>query len=139
MKYNFKRNIFLIRLFHWEYWPFAAVYGPILPMYFWYAFRAKSFFFFSTSNPAIKNAGFEMESKFETDNLIPQQYRPTSIYFEPNTDFNLIKQQIAEQQFIFPLIIKPDIGGKGVGVKKVNTETELIIAVQTYHSTLCTF
>ncbi len=70
-----------------------------------------------------------MESKFEIDKIVPLKYRPLSIYFEPNTDINIIQQQIQQQQFIFPLIIKPDIGGKGIGVKKVNTVAELTNAI----------
>lgn len=131
-KIKFNRKRFFIRLFNWEYWPFAFVYGPILPVYLWYAIRAKSFFFFSASNPAIKNAGFDMESKFEIDKIVPEIYRPRSIYFEPSTSIAFIKQQIDEQQFSFPLIIKPDIGNKGTGVKKVDTISELEIAVKKF-------
>jgi hypothetical protein len=125
MAFSLKKAPFFIRLFHWEYWPFAVVYGPILPFYFWYALRARSFFFFSTSNPFIKNAGFLMESKFEIDKIVPLQYRPPSLYFAPSSDLCIIQEQIKKQQFSYPLIIKPDIGGKGVGVKKVNTATQL--------------
>ncbi len=132
MGLSLQKNPFFIKLFHWEYWPFGVVYGPVLPVYFWYALKAKSFFFFSTSNPTIKNAGFEMESKFEIDKIIPEQYRPASIYFEPATDINIIQLQIQEQQFSYPLIIKPDIGGKGIGVKKVNTAIELNDAIKLF-------
>ncbi|MCP9753533.1 hypothetical protein [Ferruginibacter sp. HRS2-29] len=123
MNFNIKR--FFVRLTNWEYWPFAAVYGPILPVYFWYALRSRSFFFFSTSNPAIKNAGFDMESKFEIDRIVPANYRPESVYFEPSTSFDLIQQKITDAEFVYPLIIKPDIGGKGRGVTKVYNAAEL--------------
>jgi hypothetical protein len=132
MGFSIKKNPFFIRLFHWEYWPFAAIYGPILPVYFWYAFRARSFFFFSTSNPSIKNAGFEMESKFEIDKIVPAEYRPISLYFEPSPNFSIVQQQINEQRFFYPLIVKPDIGGKGVGVIKVHNEAALLDAVKKF-------
>lgn len=132
MLFNFQKNPFVIRLLHWEYWPFAAIYGPILPVYFWYALRSKSFFFFSTSNPSIKNAGFEMESKFDIDKIIPSEYRPPSLYFEPGAEISIIQQQLQEHAFNYPLIVKPDIGGKGVGVHKVNTQKELKSVIQKF-------
>jgi hypothetical protein len=129
MRSILKRSPFLIRLLNWEYWPFAVVYGPILPVYFWYSLRARSFFFFSTSNPTIKNAGFQMESKYEIDAIVPQQFRPASIYFEPFTEVTKIKYRLVQHQFNYPLIIKPDIGGRGMGVKKVSSDEELQVAV----------
>jgi hypothetical protein len=39
-------NRFLIRLRHWEYWPFAVVYFPVLVYYGWLAFKARYWFLF---------------------------------------------------------------------------------------------
>ena len=132
MNFNIKKSSFFIRLFNWEYWPFAVVYAPILPVYFWYSLKAKSFFFFSASNPTIKNGGFQMESKYEIDTIVPEKFRPLSFYFEPGTALPEIKKQLEEQKINYPLIIKPDIGGRGVGVQKVDAENELQDAVNTF-------
>lgn len=73
-----------------------------------------------------------MESKFEIDKIIPPKYRPPSIYFEPSASVSIILQQVKENQFSYPLIIKPDIGGRGVGVIKIDNETALIDAVKKF-------
>ena len=73
-----------------------------------------------------------MESKYAIDAIVPQQFRPASIYFEPFTEVAKIKYQLVQHQFNYPLIIKPDIGGRGMGVKKVSSDEELQAAVNTF-------
>ena len=46
-----KRKAWLIKLLHWEYWSFNAVYLPIMWHWFYLALRARSFFFFNAANP----------------------------------------------------------------------------------------
>ena len=73
---------FFIKLFNWEYWPFHFVYGPIYLYWFWLCARARSFFFFNTSNPSIINGGFLMESKKEIYDLIPATCHPRYFIFQ---------------------------------------------------------
>lgn len=111
---------FFIRLSHWEYWPFAVVYGPILFYWLWLSIRARSFFFFTATNPGIENGGFVMESKFKIYESLPPGTYPKTIYIKAG--------ELPEQKgfaFSFPLIAKPDIGGKGRGVMKVKNWEEL--------------
>ena len=88
---------FFIKLLHWEYWPFHFVYGPLFPYWFLLCLRARSFFFFNTSNPTIKNGGFMMESKKEIYDLIPFEFYPSTFLFKNATQFDdilsLIKQR----------------------------------------------
>jgi len=118
---------FFIRLFHWEYWPFNAVYAWIMPVWLMLSLRARSFFFFSASNPSIEYGGFLMESKKKIYDIIPAQYYPGTICFSAGTPAEAIIKQLGELGFIYPLIAKPDIGGQGRGVKKICNETELLL------------
>jgi hypothetical protein len=117
---------FFIRLFNWEYWSFNAVYLWIMPVWIWLAIRARSFFFFSASNPSIEYGGFLMESKKDIYDIIPQEFYPKTIYFKTGTDAKTVLQQLQQQAFRYPLIGKPDIGGRGRGVKKLDNEKELL-------------
>lgn len=116
---------FFIKLFNWEYWPFNAVYAPIMFYWFWLSLKSRSFFFFSTANPSIENGGFALESKAAIYDLIPKKYSPRTLLFKTGTALSLIKEQITVHQFSFPMIAKPDIGGRGVQVKLVHNEREL--------------
>jgi hypothetical protein len=112
-------------MLHWEYWPFQIVYIPIYFLWAYYSIRAKSIFFFNASNPTIKNGGFIMESKKAIYNLIPPQYYPKTELVKEGTNLEEIKCLIENSQINYPFIAKPDIGLRGSGVKKINSEEDL--------------
>ncbi len=116
---------FFIKLFHWEYWPFHVLYIPVYIYWGLLALRARSFFFFNTSNPTIRNGGFLLESKKEIYDLIPEAYYPRTKLFVTGSDPLEILKNLKLSGFKFPLIGKPDIGMKGMGVKKLENEIEL--------------
>lgn len=116
---------FFIRLFHWEYWPFWAVYLWTAPAWLYYCLRAGSFFFFTASNPSITNGGLIGESKKDIHEILPKDLIPTTIHFPLHTDTGLVIRAVAEAGLTFPMIGKPDIGGKGRGVKILRSPEQL--------------
>ncbi len=124
---------FFIKLFNWEYWPFHIVYAPVYLYWVWLGIRSRSFFFFNTSNPSIKNGGFLLESKKDIYDLIPKQYYPATLFFKACAKSALILKEISLHKFSLPLIGKPDIGGRGRGVKKLSTTEEVIDYAENSH------
>ena len=124
---------FFIKLFNWEYWPFHVVYAPVYFYWIWLGLRSRSFFFFNTSNPTIKNGGFLLESKKEIYDLIPKQYYPATLFFRAGTNPDGILKEISHHAYSFPLIGKPDIGGRGRGVKKLDNIDEVIEYAENSH------
>lgn len=120
---------FFIKLLHWEYWPFHVVYSPIYPVWLWYCIKARSLFFFGASNPTIKNAGFLMEPKSEIDLLIPDQYKPLTLFFPAGVTFEKVNETILHNHLQYPLVVKPDIGMQGKAVVKVDNDVELKNAI----------
>ena len=100
-------------------------YIPNLPYAFYLAFRAKNLTFFTAANPSIKSSGNGTESKFETIQLIPEPFRPKSVLVKPKTDFKEVIDNLKKAQINFPIIAKPDIGFRGLLVKKINSTTDL--------------
>lgn len=123
-------RLFLHKVFNWEYWPFGLVYFPIFFIWIYYAFKAKTIFFFNSANPKIKNGGFMNESKIEIYDLIPPQYYPKTQFIKINTPFHEVLESITAANYNFPLILKPDMGLRGNGVKKVFSVEE----VKAYHA-----
>ena len=121
---NFK--LFIHKLTHWEYWSFDIVYIPMYFVWFYYAAKSRSFFFFNAANPRIKNAGFLMESKKEIYDIIPQQYIPKTLFFKTGTGAEKIVQAVSALGISFPCIAKPDIGGKGRGVEKIYEINDIV-------------
>ena len=121
----FKLKVFLIRLFNWEYWSFNTLYAPILFYWFWLGFKSRSLFFFNAANPLIENGGFAMESKWLIYELMQKKNTPFTLFFKTGTDIEDIKRSIKKENLLYPMIAKPDIGGRGIQVKKVHHESEL--------------
>jgi hypothetical protein len=118
---------FFIKLFNWEYWSFNTVYGPIIPIWLLLCLRARSFFFFSASNPTIMNGGFLMESKNLIYNLIPNQYYPKTLFFTLPAEPFQVSDVVRSNSLRYPLVAKPNVGGKGMGVRKLNCEEDLLV------------
>jgi hypothetical protein len=124
---NLLRHPFFIRLLHWEYWSFHIIYGALYPYWLWLCLKARSFFFFSTSNPGIENGGFLMESKKQIYDLMPPTCYPKTALFKTGTDNDVLNSTVTDQHFTFPIIGKPDKGMRGMAVKKLYNEEDLIV------------
>jgi hypothetical protein len=110
---------------NWEYWPIYMFYIPNVPYGIYLALKSKNLVFFSAVNPALKSSGNGTESKYDTVQLIPIKYRPKSVLVLPTDDFNKVLEYIKNEEIQFPLIAKPDVGFRGLLVKKINSENEL--------------
>jgi len=126
---NHMKNIFhrpfFIRLFNWEYWSFGAVYFWTIPAWIYFSLRSRSFFFFSASNPSIENGGLIGESKKNIHNILPKEYYPATVHFSSATPGDKVVDEIKSAGLKFPLIGKPDIGGKGRAVKLLHTDQDI--------------
>jgi hypothetical protein len=114
------------RITHWEAWPFALIYAPLAFFWLWYILKSRAVWFFTPSNPKLTFGGMEGEPKREMYDLLPPHLYPTTINILPKTDFKVVLQKITEAKIVYPLIVKPEIGGQGILFRKIDTETELL-------------
>lgn len=137
----FKLKTFYIKLRSWEYWPMWVVYFPLGFYYTYLALRARSFFFFSASNPTIETGGMFFESKWSIFKLMPTNYYPATILIEPKTELAVIEARLIAANIQFPIIAKPDRGERGWCVKKLHniqalakykSETPVPFLIQSY-------
>ncbi|GAB3711044.1 D-alanine--D-alanine ligase [Spirosoma flavus] len=127
---------FRIRLYNWEYWPFAVVYIPVFAYYLYLAAKARSLFFFSAANPSIESGGFLGESKIDILDLIDDVYKPKTLFFRHSVSINQILNRMVLAGFWFPIIAKPNQGERGWGVEKLYNEDELSDYLRTNHMDL---
>lgn len=125
-------KILFFRLAHWETWHYMAKYIPIMPVWLWYCIKARSFWFFTPSNPSLTFGGFEGESKKEMFDQLPENSYPKSIYVSHKMSFMQIKKLVAEHAFDFPLAVKPDVGMMGFMFRKIDSIDKL----HQYHNTM---
>ena len=116
---------FIHRWVHWEYWPDWLVFVPIVPYYLYLSAKARSLFFFSSSNPTMEYGGMAGESKMDVYDLIPSEYLPKTILCKKDESLSKIKAFLIEEKINYPIFVKPDKGGKGMGVEIINKWEEL--------------
>ena len=116
---------FFKKFTEWEYWPTYMFYVPNLPYAFYLALKARNFTFYSAVNPSIKSSGNGTESKFETLKLIPDHYKPKSVFVPIKRDFESVIKELHHHGIDYPIIAKPDVGFRGLLVEKIYTDQEL--------------
>jgi hypothetical protein len=117
---------FFIRLRHWEYWPFAVVYFPVFFYYLWLSIKARSPFFFSTSNPSIETGGLLGESKADILARISDEFKPQTWLVSASATVAEVLALVADNKISYPLIAKPDVGERGWRVEKIESQAGLV-------------
>lgn len=117
------------KITHWEYWSVYSIYLPLFPVWLYYACKARTLLFFHGANPSIKYGGMAMESKKEIYDLIPENWIPKTIFASSEISFQEILSELKSQTINFPIIAKPNIGLKGLGVVEIKNIAEL----ENYH------
>jgi hypothetical protein len=116
---------FIIKLRHWEYWPFGIVQFPLFIYFAWLALKSRSLVFFSASNPGITMGGMFGESKYDVLIKIPQHYTPNSIRLSFNSTKEEVLNELIKSNLHLPIIFKPDLGERGFMVKRISNENDI--------------
>jgi hypothetical protein len=114
---------------HWETWDWRLKYIFIGPAWLWYCLRARSFWFFTASNPSLTFGGFEGETKKEMYDQLPPGSYPKSVYVSHTWSFQEVEKLFSAHQFEFPFVVKPDVGKMGFMFRRINNLAEL----KSYH------
>lgn len=118
------------RLRQWEFWPSWAVYAPLLPSLVWYALRFGGPTVFTAANPGIPTGGLVGESKWDILRALPPDSITPSAFIQPGTrESRLAALFAAEGVGPYPLILKPDIGARGAGVRLARSRQDAIAAL----------
>ena len=120
----------LSKIKNWEAWPFAILYAPISPVWLWYTAKSRSVWFFTSSNPKLTFGGMEGEPKKEMYDLLPTELYPATFNVLPGENFACIQQKLSTHNVAYPLIVKPEVGGQGILLRKINDEE----ALKNYHA-----
>ena len=144
----------LTRLVRHEFWPTWVFYLPLVPWIMWLGIRHRGLLVFTCVNPGIEHGGgIAGESKAEIQNALPddagvlrairidagdppgERARRAIDLIRTSTDLGG-----------YPAILKPDVGERGLEVRLVRTDEDVIaymqrvrraIVVQRYHPGPC--
>ncbi|MFN0050444.1 MAG: hypothetical protein ACKVOU_15080 [Cytophagales bacterium] len=126
MNKPFEQTSFIVKLTNWEFWPFFVVYFFVIIYHCWLSIKARSFFFFSASNPGIEMGGMLGESKSSILDKIPEEFRAKYVLVRAGTSYHEAISIFTKSTLSFPVIAKPDVGERGQGVQKIDTVENLV-------------
>lgn len=135
----------LARWRHWEFWPTAVVYGPVGLWILWLAIRHRGLGLIGAANPAIPEGGLAGESKSHILALLPPRWTIPSGRLEadePGARLAALDRLLQREGWSYPLVLKPDTGERGIGVRWIAgrdgaaayvAAQPSVIVVQPYH------
>jgi membrane protein DedA with SNARE-associated domain len=111
----------------WEFWPMWIFYAPVVAWTLWLAVRHGGFATITAANPGIPDGGVVGESKYDIMRRLPRRWSLASIPVRPgdtNERLRLLVEGMRRASLAWPVILKPDVGQRGTGVKLVRSLVE---------------
>jgi hypothetical protein len=112
----------------WEFWPAWIVNLPVAIWITWLAVRYRSATVFTAANPGIEDGGVVGESKSAILASLPQAWVLPWATIEPDELAARVEQAraiIASRNWRYPIVIKPDQGERGSGVRWIECDDSL--------------
>ena len=108
------------RLLRWEFWPMWLFYAPVGIWVLYLAARYRGFSTMTAANPGIPDGGTVGESKFDILSKLPADCVIPSVLVAPGDvagRVSRLEAHIESAGWSFPVVMKPDVGQRGAGVK----------------------
>lgn len=131
------------RTWRWEFWPTWLFYLPLAPWIAWLSLRWRGFTTITAANPGIAHGGFVGESKSQIMMALgASNHVSPTILIKPGGLAQRV-EQVERLGWGWPIILKPDAGQRGAGVKltknvdeacKYLTENEGAVIAQPYQA-----
>lgn len=124
-----------------EFWPMWAFYPPVIAYAAWLALRHRGLLLPTVANPSFPGGGFVGESKAQILALalrhVPQWVAPfVRIERPPHGDAlserDAALRALADAGLALPVVAKPDLGCRGVGVKLVRSADDLVDYIEAF-------
>jgi membrane protein DedA with SNARE-associated domain len=134
------------RLRRWEFWPMWLFYAPVAVWIALLALWHRGLSTITAANPGIPDGGTVGESKFDILQRLPSESTIPSFLIpshETATGIAFAQQEVSRRGWEFPLVIKPDVGQRGAGVRLARgwddvatylTRVTAPVLVQPYHA-----
>jgi membrane protein DedA with SNARE-associated domain len=129
----------------WEFWPMWLFYFPVAVRVLYLAVRHGGISTITAANPGMQDGGTVGESKADILRRLPAEW---TVAFEPldagepAARVSRVAETLRQRRWSFPIVLKPDVGQRGVGVKLMRSLADVerylsvehgAVIVQPYH------
>jgi membrane protein DedA with SNARE-associated domain len=121
-------RIRIARLVRWEFWPAWFFYAPVALWVLLLALRHRGITTVTASNPGIPDGGVVGESKFDILQKLPAEFvipGERLVAGEGQDLFDEATACMSRRGWRFPVVLKPDVGQRGAGVRLIRTGAQL--------------
>ena len=120
-------------------------YAPVGVWVLYLAARHRGISTMTAANPGIPDGGTVGESKFDILSKLPADYVIPSVIVAPGSAadrLSMVQEHMESAGWTFPIVLKPDVGQRGAGVKLVRhldqartylSTLPIAVIVQPYH------
>ncbi len=126
-----------------EFWPMWAFYPPVMAYAGWLMLRHRSVLLPTVANPSFPGGGFFGESKADILALAMQHVpqwtapfvrvqRPEAAGPDTAAERDAALATLASASLALPVVAKPDLGCRGVGVKLVRSADDLLAYIKAF-------
>ncbi|MFT8517841.1 MAG: D-alanine--D-alanine ligase [Acetobacter persici] len=119
-----------------EFWPGWAFYTPVVIYWILLGIRYGDFSTPTAANPRIETGGLCGESKSGildmAGSVASRWIAPYTTLITGTNDTQRALEALAEKGLSVPVVVKPDVGCNGTGVKLARTEAELTAALAAF-------
>jgi pimeloyl-ACP methyl ester carboxylesterase/membrane protein DedA with SNARE-associated domain len=118
------------RMTRWEFWPRWVLYPPVVLYILWLGFRHRSPLLFTCANPAMPGGGLAGESKHAILAGLGNGGRVGRNILLADEDGSRRIERLdgfmQREGLNWPVVLKPDVGERGLGVAFVRSRTEAL-------------
>jgi membrane protein DedA with SNARE-associated domain len=135
----------LARWCRWEFWPMWLFYAPVAAWVGWLSLRHGGLPTITAANPGMPDGGTLGESKADILAALPARWTIPHVLIGTGPSAERVRaarEAIEANGWHYPVIMKPDVGQRGVGVRLVPDEQAMCeylagvarpVLVQPYH------
>jgi membrane protein DedA with SNARE-associated domain len=108
----------------WEFWPPWLFYAPVTVWIGLLTLWHRGLTTITAANPGILDGGTVGESKYRIYTALPAEWTIPTLLIEPGTRDRRLSdliEQTSRRGWTFPFILKPDVGQRGIGVRRIDT------------------
>lgn len=127
------------RLWRWEFWPAWIFYIPLIPWIAWLSLRHRGLMLITAVNPGMPHGGFIGESKTDILANLPAEFVAPFVRLPSGSldrRLDALRRFLAARAIDYPVILKPDAGQRGVGVRLARCESDARACLDADHGEL---